>query len=239
MPKATDPAAVRQDGETVNTRARAALKEVLAAVGVLREQLAAAKSRRDALQAELSALYEQTLAGPDVLQFIGEVIDFRAGVYEANLVDADLMNGLTYPRGARYSGLITKRALPLNFEDVEHAMGRPRRDGKQRGDQLEAHRLTIFPMDQGLFQYWPYFLFGDLMKERLGEVLAHQQPKFSCEDDAKAVGPSLTERRKTIDRIAGELHSVNTEIGRITGEIDQLSAPVMASARFLPATSQL
>lgn len=219
--------------ETVSG-AKAAVLEVQNAVTLLIEQRATAEQRKAVLLARCAKLYELPLGVNDIRQFMCELIDHRAQDYARKLTEFNLLDQLAFPR-ERYQLANPQqydRRPRINFEDAEFALGRPLSSGK-RVDTLSGNgwKLPVFLKD-GEFMGWPYFFFGDVMKEKLGQLMDGMTvpiAKPSPISDA----PTLDERRREIQSITLEVNSLDLELGRIQSEINSLTAPIIHGAKGL------
>ena len=217
--------------------AHAAVREVQAAVSRLLEQRATTEQRRADLVQRRNTLFEQPLGAACLRQFLGELIDYRAQAYANAMQAAAPLDQLAYPK-ARY-GRTTRSpeaggaVPPLTLEDAEQALGRKRADNAARLDPLDddGWKLPVF-RTEGEFMVWPYFFFGDLMKEKLGQLLADVEPRY-VKLDEDAIGAPMDERRKEIETISQEVQRLDEELGRIHMEINSLTLPVIHGAKRL------
>ena len=212
--------------------AQVAMLEVQKAVSLLTEQRVIAEQRKAVLLARCAELYDLPLGVADIRQFMNELIDYRAQHYAQTLIDFNLIDKLAVPRN-RYplANQTPSHIKPrLNLEDAELALGRPRGNGK-RVDVIDGWNLPIF-MDSGEFQGWPYFFFGDVMKEKIGQLMdAMKVPPEK--PGPKSLDLTMDERRREIQAITLEVNALDADISRIQSEINSLTAPIIRGAKGL------
>ncbi len=226
----TQPTTPTQASVTAN--AESALSVLTSAVASLRQELEATMARKDELLAQRVKLYAAPLSPADIRQFIGELIDHRAAVYEQRLQDYQLADKIARP--AR-DGTPTHQRSPLTLEDAEYALAR-RLPVTRRADPLrsEGWELPIF-LSGGEFQGWPYFYFGSVIKEKLCTALAEMQgdAQPGIADTAAADAPSMDARRAEVAAISDEIAQLDSKAARLRSEIGRLTSPVLISAKRL------
>ncbi|MFS4551373.1 hypothetical protein [Comamonas resistens] len=234
------PKEVAKTSAAALSSAQAAMQEVKAAVSTLRAKQDELNQRKTKLEQRREMLYDQPLAPADIRQFIGELIDFRAEHYANKVKTTGLMQKLAYP-ASRYPGKPKRPELagfgkaPLTLEDVEVALGKPV-SCERRGDRLDDPLPVL--LRHGEFEFgWHYFFFGDLMKEKLGQLLADEAPEYRG-SDANEIGAPIDERRKEIEEINEELRSIASEISSVQSEISSLTGPIMHSAQLMQSADE-
>lgn len=212
---------------------RQAMASVEAAVKKLVQQLESAKQREKDLTARRDVLYRSPLNPADVRQFLSELIDFRADFAETMMRQHNVMDVLSSPR--RRVGIIrdySKPAPALTLEEVEQSLGRRRPDGQAASSLTQdGWMLDILPM-QNDFPHWVYFILREILKEKLGQLVADVNPSMT-KPGPPIMAASMDERRQEIEKIETDLTAVTHEIGRIQSEIDSLINPISNSAKSL------
>ena len=215
---------------SVTAQAENALSVLTNAVSGLKQELDATTARKDELIERRVMLYAAPLSPADIRQFVAELIDHRATVYAQRLQEFDLAGKLVRP--AR-DGLPTASRSQLNLEDAEHALSHPleitaRRDSLKSG----GWELPIF-LSHGEFQGWPYFFFGNVMKEKLCAALAEMQGDTQPGTDNTTDASTMDARRQEIEVITAEIEQLDAKAARLRGEISRLTSPVLISAKRL------
>ena len=226
----TQPTTPTQASVTAN--AESALSVLTSAVASLRQELEATMARKDELLAQRASLYAASLSPADIRQFVGELIDHRAAVYEQRLQDYQLADKIARP--AR-DGTPTNQRSPLTLEDAEYALSH-RLAVTRRADPLRAEgwELPIF-LSGGEFQGWPYFFFGSIIKDKLCATLAEMQANAQPDaaDPVAADAPALDGLRAEVVAISEEIAQLDSTAARLRGEIGRLTSPVLISAKRL------
>ncbi len=216
---------------SVTANAESALSVLTSAVASLKQELDATMTLKDELLAQRVKLYAAPLSPADIRQFVGELIDHRASIYEQRLRDYQLADKIARP--AR-DGTPTKRS-PLTLEDAEYALSH-QLAVTRRADPLRATgwELPIF-LSGGEFQGWPYFFFGGIIKEKLTATLAEMQANAQPDtaDTAAADEPTLDALRAEVVAISDEIAQLDSKAARLRGEIGRLTSPVLISAKRL------
>lgn len=212
--------------QSVTGSAENALSVLSNAIATIQQQLDAVMAKKDELLERRVTLYATPLSDAEIVQFVSELVDYRAAGYSKQLRSYGWMDKLKHP--ARY-GVAKRDCDPLSFEDAEYALSRPLSIPK-RLDSLSEQGgwLPIF-LSNNEFQNWPYFYLGGLIKEKLcAEILKGRE-------DAQADADALTmdKRREEIQSIAKEIEQLDAEAARLRGEISRLSNPVLISAKRL------
>ncbi|RUP35911.1 MAG: hypothetical protein EKK60_16495 [Gordonia sp. (in: high G+C Gram-positive bacteria)] len=217
---------------SVTANAESALSVLTSAVASLKQELEATMARKDELLAQRVKLYAAPLSPADIRQFIGELIDHRAAVYEQRLQDYQLADKIARP--AR-DGTPTNQRSPLTLEDAEYALSH-QLAVTRRSDPLRATgwELPIF-LSYGGFGGWPYFFFGGIIKEKLTATLAEMQANAQPDtaDTAAADEPTLDALRAEVVAISDEIAQLDSKAARLRGEIGRLTSPVLISAKRL------
>ena len=216
---------------SVTANAESALSVLTSAVASLKQELDATMTLKDELLAQRVKLYAAPLSPADIRQFVGELIDHRASIYEQRLRDYQLADKIARP--AR-DGTPTKRS-PLTLEDAEYALSH-QLAVTRRSDPLRATgwELPIF-LSYGGFGGWPYFFFGGIIKEKLTATLAEMQANAQPDtaDTAAADEPTLDALRAEVVAISDEIAQLDSKAARLRGEIGRLTSPVLISAKRL------
>lgn len=204
----------------------------------LNQELEVANQRCADLLLQRDKLYNQPLGSAEIRQFVSEMIDYRTAQYVERLREFGLADKLARPTGRDADPAARSRyghRPPLNFEDAEYALGRGR--GNESRKDLLNERGWLLPvfLSEGEFRQWPYFFFGEIMKDKLIALLADMQPAPST--DGGAVVPSLGARREQLAAINAELLELGAQIGRIQSEIDRITRPVLAGAKGLASVA--
>ena len=196
------------------------LTKLMARIDALKDEIAKKEQRRSELKTRILEIYKQPLSGSDVVEFVGEVIDFRANAYAERLKGFDVVQQLRLnaPRHGMHGG------LELTLEDVETTLGREVHLDKKSFSGAPIHggpwNLEVVPQ-HGDFMHWQFFFFGDLMKEKLRSVFE------ACGYAAKeGQGGTLTEKRAEIAALLSEIKAVSDDIEKSTREIEKLSSPL-------------
>ena len=221
------PETISQAQASVTAQAETALSALASTVSVLRSQLDATTQRKNELLERRMALYTAPLNPADIRQCVGELIDLRASSYVEALRKYGWVNKLAEPNRG-----VGKGNAKLTLEDAESMLG-AKLEISQRGDPIgSAWELPILLMHREFEASWPYFILGDLLKERLSAALVEIQGD-SARGFVRDDMPSMDERRQEIAAINAELRTLDAEVVRLRSEIRKLSAPVLSSASAL------
>lgn len=218
----------KPDTNDVVSIAKSAVAGIQEAIASLVQKRTAAREKKTALLERAEKLYDTPLSPSEVKQFMCEMIDFRAKHYADQLINFNLMEKLS-SRVDRY-GATGKERAPINFEDAEHCLGSPRIHGA-RTDHVNGWKLPVF-MSFGEFEHWPYFFFGDVMKEKLS-LLMDEMSATPQKPGQEWQPQTLDGRRQELADIRQQVQTLNQELGAIELEISTLTKPIISGAQGL------
>ena len=195
------------------------LKVMSERVDHLRTCISEKESEKAKLQRELETIYETPLSDGQVIEFVTELIDYRAGYYEAQLRSVGMLEAMKFPR-ERAKLEVVSNPSPLVLGDVEQALGNRRLDEKKSGNPLEQFKIEIF-RDYGVFQWWPYFFFGEAMKEKFSAIMR--------EDGSGAGRETLEDRRIRAKNLHEKITRLSGEINGLRAELEDVIKPLEAA----------
>lgn len=221
------------DTTDVVSIAKSAVAGIQEAIASLVQKRTETREKRTALLERAAKLYDTPLSPSEVKQFMCEMIDVRARAYADRLVNFNLLGKLSVPvdRNFAEGGRIGNRP-PINFEDAELCVGSPRLHGA-RTDSLRDNgwTLPIF-ISYGEFEHWPYFFFGDAMKEKLS-LLMDEMDATPQKPGQEGQPQTLDGRRQELADIRQQVHTLEQELGAIDFEISTLTKPIISGAQGL------
>jgi len=201
--------------------AEEAAKSLRTATADLRSQRSKLQEQRDGLHAQREALYLQALSKADAKQFLFDYIDAWAKQYlERGKLD-DLFQMIAAPKRDQDFAKANNLAVPhLCLRDVETVLA----SGEMPKGQaiFSAFPLPIF--GDGIAQMHAgyigaaCFLFGDLVKAKLGQYFDARYP----EPNPDAVGAPVAERRALIQELDRQLGELDSGLNQIDAKLRQL-----------------
>jgi len=215
------------------SNAKQAVVGIQRAIASLVKKRASIQEEKAALLERAAALYDMPLSHSEIKQLMCEMIDLRAETYGNRLIEFNLMKRLKVP-DQRYPipGGVSRARSPMNFEDAEFVLGRPRTHGA-RADNISGNgwHLPIF-MGNGEFDSWQYFFFGDVMKEKLC-LLMDKMADPSAKHIQESQPKTLDDRRQELEEIKLKIASLDNELSGIAFEINTLTSPIINGAQGL------
>lgn len=202
------------------------LKVMTERVAHLRTCISEKTSEKTNLQRELESIYEAPLRDEQVIEFMTELIDYRAGFYEAEVRSVGMLEALKFPK---VRSIVQPGISPahLVLGDVEKLLGNERLDEKKDSNPIDQFAIEIF-RDYGVFKWWPYFFFGEVMKE-----------KFSAIMRSEAVGHGSSEVHETLEVLRERATSLHKKILTVSEEIDGLNDELAELVQPLKATMKM
>lgn len=218
---------MQQTNSTIEN-AQAAVRAVQDAVDQLQQKAAGLEQQKADLIEQRQSIYMQPLSSSGLRQFLGELIDHRAAYYASRLVSSGYAEKLAFPQYRNGLSAFGQKSIPLSLADVDVALEQEKPGAPQQGKlENSGWKLPVFMRHGEFDETWPYFFFGDLMKEKLGQL-------FPVDDTVAEEAPlSLDQRRAAIDTINQQLQVLEQEIEQVKSEISGLTRPLISGVRML------
>ncbi|MBB2775051.1 UNVERIFIED_ORG: hypothetical protein HNP28_000322 [Comamonas terrigena] len=229
----------KQVSPTVD-QAKAALADVQSMFQDLLKQRDALHAKRIEIFEEREALLVQPFTKAEVLQAMCEMVDVRAKDHIRKINKFGLLDFMTCPeRGRGEFPRPRRHDYPLALCDLQQMTGASKpyaRNEKEIAPRppVKDHGLS-FPILLGgpeMEYSFHYFYFGELIKQKLCEVLASDEDGVLM-DNGLPNAKSLEERREKVDELSNELRAIDQELSVLQQDIDAVTRPVLNSARAL------